>query len=115
MTEEHMIVWEAPAIDKPEFRLYYDDRGHVLFYSGGKPEGNYIVIDAATYAAGRPDLRVLDGKISNVPRGMLVTKLVPSDDGTGQTCAAVDLSIIVDPIESPDVEIFKWKIAMYEL
>jgi hypothetical protein len=28
--EEVVILWEAPKIEKPEFRLYYDDTGKVI-------------------------------------------------------------------------------------
>jgi hypothetical protein len=40
---EHIVIWEQAPLVKPEFRLYYDDKGKVLFYSCEKPEGNYIV------------------------------------------------------------------------
>ena len=43
---EHVVIWEQVPLVKPEFRLYYDDKGKVLFYSCEKPEGDYIVIDA---------------------------------------------------------------------
>jgi hypothetical protein len=63
---EASVIWESPPIIKPEFRLYYDERGCVLFYTCEKPEGNYIVIDSNTYAQGRPDVRVVDGKITSM-------------------------------------------------
>ena len=55
--------WEPPP--PPEYRLYYDDNGNVLFYSGEpiESEHKYIVIDAQTLAEARPDLKVIDGKI----------------------------------------------------
>jgi hypothetical protein len=46
MSDDVVIVWEAPKIIAPEFRLYYDDKGNVICYSCEKLEGNYIVIDA---------------------------------------------------------------------
>ena len=30
---EHVVIWEQAPLIKPEFRLYYDDKGKVLFYS----------------------------------------------------------------------------------
>ena len=42
---EEFVIWEAPPIIKPEFRLYYDERGNVLFYTCEKPAGNYVIID----------------------------------------------------------------------
>jgi len=78
----------------PEFRLYYDENGRVLFYTSDKPEGNYIVIDNMTYAEGRQDIRVLEGVIHKASEFVVVTKLERSETGT--TCATEDVSIIVD-------------------
>jgi hypothetical protein len=109
---EHVILWEAPAIIKPEFRLYYDDKGNVLFYTCEKPEGNYIVIDATTYAIGRPDIRVIDGKISTVVASAVVSKLMPNKED-GITCAEEDISIIVD--KTYKGKTINWKLTTYEL
>ena len=57
-----------------EFRLYYDDDGKVLFYTCEKPEGKYITIDRLTFAQARPDLRVIDGKLSNINPKAIITK-----------------------------------------
>ena len=109
--EDYVIVWEAPPIIKPEFRLYYDDRGKVLFYTCEKPEGNYITIDATTYAEGRPDVRVVDGKLSRNSNGSVISKLVVSDEGI--SCATEDMSIIVS--DDYDGKTTKWKLTTYEL
>lgn len=108
---EHIIIWEPEPLKKPEFRLYYDDTGKVLFYSCEQPEGNYIVVDASTYAAGRPDVRVIDGKISTVAPSAVVSKLMPKDEGT--SCAEEDISIVVD--DTYKSKITKWKLTIYEL
>ena len=110
--EDFVIIWEAPPIVKPEFRLYYDEKGKVLFYTSEKPEGNYIVIDALTYAEGRPDLRVVDGRISTVNQGSVVSKLVP-DKSEGVECSVEDVSIIVP--KKCKVKKIKWKLQTYEL
>ena len=107
---EEVIIWEAPPIIKPEFRLYYNDRGDVLFYTCEKPIGNYVVIDSDTYAQGRPDVKVVDGKIVGAITGSVVSKLIQDDSGT--TCATEDLSIIVDDSYN---NITKWKLKTYEL
>jgi hypothetical protein len=107
---EEFVIWEAPPIIKPEFRLYYDDRGNVLFYTCEKPEGKYVVIDADTYAQGRPDIKVVDGKVAGAIHGSVVSKLVYDDNGT--TCASEDISVIVD---SSYDNITKWKLKTYEL
>ena len=104
-------LYEAPLIVKPEFRLYYDSAGKVLFYTCEKPAGTYIVIDVLTFAQGRPDIRIIDGKISTVPPGSIVSKLDP--DLTGTPCAADDVSIIVD--ETYTGKVTKWKLKTYEV
>jgi hypothetical protein len=108
---EHIIIWEPKPLEKPEFRLYYDDKGKALFYSCEKPEGNYIVIDATTYAIGKPDVRVIDGKISTVTPEAVVSKLMPSDEGV--TCTEEDISIVVD--DNYTEKTIKWKLTTYEL
>lgn len=108
---EHVIIWEPKPLEKPEFRLYYDDTGKVLFYTCEKPEGNYIIVDSVTYAASRPDIRVIDGKISTVTPSAVVSKLMPKDTGT--LCLEEDISIIVD--EKYEGNITKWKLTVYEL
>jgi len=109
---ENMIIWEAKPLPKVEFRLYYDDKGKVICYTCDKMDGDYIVIDAETYAIGRPDVRVIDGKISTVSASSIVTKLVPDDD-IGIECAYEDISIIVDRDYSDKKQ--KWKLDIHEL
>ena len=108
---EHVVIWEQAPLIKPEFRLYYDDKGKVLFYSCEKPEGNYIVIDATTYAIGRPDLRVIDGKVSVAAPSLVVSKLMPNEEGV--TCTEEDISIVVD--KNYKDKTINWKLNTYEL
>ena len=110
-TEDHIVIWEAPKIVPPEFRLYYDDKGKVLFYTCDKPEGKYIVIDATTYAESRFDIRIVEGKISRVATNAVVYKLMPDSEGT--LCSADDISIVVDSEYAGPVT--KWKLNIYEL
>ena len=110
--EEHIIIWEAPKIVPPEFRLYYDDKGKVITYTCEKIPGNYIVIDALTYAEARSDLRIIDGKISTAQPNAVVYKLMPSKDD-GIACASEDISILVD--KDYDGKTTKWKLNVYEL
>ena len=90
---DHVIIWEAPKIVPPEFRLYYDEQGKVITYTCEKLEGNYIVIDASTFIQARPDVRVVDGKVVQVHSVSIVSKLMPADI-EGTECAEEDLSII---------------------
>ena len=109
--EDYVIIWEAPKLEPPEFRLYYDEKGKVVCYSGDKSlEGNYIVIDAMTFAEARPDVRVIDGKISRVKAEAVVHKLM-TNETEGISCSVDDISIIVEESE-PHV---KWKLKTYEL
>ena len=109
--QDGVLVWEPPPIVKPEFRLYYDDKGNVLFYTCEKPEGKYLVVDAATFAAGRPDIKIINGKISTANPGSIVSKLIEADEGI--ECAFEDVSILVD--ESYTETKLKWKLVTYEL
>jgi hypothetical protein len=110
--EEYILVFEAPKIIAPEFRLYYDEAGKVVCYTCEKLEGTYIVVDAITYAQARPDVRVIDGKISTVSPNAVVSKLMPSSD-EGQVCSYDDISIVVDKKYKGKTK--KWKLVTYEL
>jgi hypothetical protein len=111
MSEETIVVWEAPIIVKPEFRLYYDEAGRVICFTCEKLEGNYVVVDSDTFAQSRPDLRVIDGKLSTHITGSIVSKLIKSS--VGERCAAEDISILVDEAYSGDIT--RWELKTYEL
>ena len=92
-----------------EFRLYYDDTGNILCYTCDKLEGNFLVIDAQTYAECRFDLKVLDGQLVNLNK-LVAFKLVPSTEGT--KCAIEDNAIVVnDDYTGPSTS---WKLKIYE-
>lgn len=110
--EEYILIWEAPKIEKPEFRLYYDSKGQVVCYTCEKLEGDYIVIDALTYAEARPDVRVLDGRLVRVNSNSVVSKLIPNSK-EGTSCAKEDVSVIVSSKDK--VKKQKWKLETYEL
>ena len=92
--EEYVIVWEAPDVVKPEFRLYYDTSGSVLFYTCEKPDGDYIVIDTLTFAEARPDIKVVDGRIVREGSSTISSRLHLDTEGT--LCEAEDVSIITE-------------------
>jgi len=81
-----------------EYRLYYNDLGEPVFYSIDKELGNYIIVDKETYASGRYDVRVIDGKLIK-PRQYVYQKLVPVAQG-------IDVAIV-----TPDQT---WKLKRYE-
>jgi hypothetical protein len=109
--EGYIVLFEAPKTQLPEFRLYYDDAGKVVCYSCEKLEGSFIVIDANTFAQARPDVRVIDGEITQAKPAAIVSKLMPGD--TGQACAKQDISIVVDKKFEGDIT--NWKMVTYEL
>jgi len=111
-TEEYTILWNAPKIEKPEFRLYYDDLGAILFYTCDKitDNENYIIVDAMVFAEARYDIRVIDGRIIKNSSIATIVKLTPSNSGF--LCAAEDLSIIVK--DTDDIEKKYWKLTVYE-
>jgi hypothetical protein len=111
--QDYIILWEQPKLEPPEFRLYYDDNGKVISYSGDKSgTGDYIIIDAMTFAAARPDIRIIDGKISTVSPNSVVHKLMPNDSD-GVDCHPDDISLIVDSTYIDKTQ--KWKLKTYEL
>ena len=98
-TEEIVILWEAPKIDKPEFRLYYDENGKVITYTCDKLLGKYIVVDAVTFSQARHDIRVVDEKIVNLSCANYTSKLKPNDE-SGAYCLEEDISIVVNQTDS---------------
>jgi hypothetical protein len=104
------FIWEPAALVKPEFRLYYDDTGSIICYTCDKLDGNYIVIDAQTYAEGRHDVKVLNGKIVQNYSNAIIARLTKDVEGT--LCSLEDMSIIVD---NSEVETQYWKLKVYEL
>lgn len=91
--------------------MYYDEKGKVVCYTCEKLEGNFIVVDASTFAQARPDVRVVDGKITTVTANAVVSKLMPCD--SGKECVKQDISIVVDKEFKGEVQ--NWKMITYEL
>jgi hypothetical protein len=111
--EEYIILWQPPKLEPPEFRLYYDEHGAVICYTGDKSvTGNYIVVDSLTFAQARPDVRVINGKISTVAPNAVVHKLMPKTS-EGIDCHTEDISILVDKKYYKKTQ--KWKLTTYEL
>lgn len=92
--DEYVIVWEAPIIKAPEFRLYYDDKGHVICYTCDVLEGDYILIDSLTFAEARPDVRVAEGRLIRAGTGSVISRLYPGNNGI--MCEQEDISIVTD-------------------
>lgn len=76
-----------------EFRLYHDN-GKFRCYSCEVLDGEYIVIDAETYAAGNPFVKVVNGAIEPLTSESNFRKLTKSK--TGIKCPVEDISIVAD-------------------
>ena len=114
--EEYILVWDAPVIEAPEFRLYYKEDGSVDFYTCDKPEGNYIIIDALAFAESRPDIKVVNGRIAKIRPHAIVQKLKPSDKG--QFTSIEDISIIIDSKkikDKDDIRVQHWELCNHEI
>jgi hypothetical protein len=114
--EEYILVWDAPVIEAPEFRLYYKEDGSVDFYTCDKPEGNYIIIDALAFAESRPDIKVVNGRITKIRPHAIVQKLKPSDKG--QLTSIEDISIIIDSKkikDKDDIRVQHWELCNHEI
>lgn len=82
-----------------EFRLYYDDNGKVICYTcDDLPGDNYIIIDSATYAESRHDIRVVDGEIKRDSDYIVVSTMIMSTSGV--PCDTNDICVITN--ESPN-------------
>lgn len=104
------LVTEEVKTEPVQFRVYYDEMGKILFYTCEKPEGNYLIIDAQTYAERRHDLRVVDGKLTKVVPGIMITKYKPDIEGIN--CCSEDISIVIN---EDSINTQKWKLTSYEL
>jgi hypothetical protein len=76
-----------------EFRLYHNN-GKFICYSCEELDGEYVIIDAETYALGNPYVQVLEGKIEPLSFGIELYKLTKSKKGT--MCPIEDIAIVVD-------------------
>ena len=109
--EEFITIWSAPTVIKPTFRLYYDDKGNVICYTCEQLEGNFIEIDSQTFAEARPDVRVVNGKISTVASNLVISKLQPHDT-EGVSKHTDDISVIVSNKVKTKKQ--KWKLVTKE-
>lgn len=106
---QEVVIFEAPKLVKPVFRLYYDILGKVLHYTTEDLPGNYIVVDSQTFAESRYDIRVIDGEIIKNQNFTIIEKLIPCDIGI--PCHSYDVSIIVD---EDTIDKKCWSVKVYE-
>jgi len=108
--ENKELFWEYVPPQPVEFRLYYDEKGSIITYTCEKLPGNYIVIDAQTFAECRPDLTVVEGKLVNLVPEVVLSLLTKSVTGT--KCASEDVNILVSG--GYDGETTNWELKSYE-
>lgn len=91
--EKFLLELTPIVMPKVEFRLYYREDGSIICYTCDNLEGNYITVDAPTFAECRPDVKVIDGKIEVIKPMTVIYKMTESTQGVKS--AIEDINIIV--------------------
>ena len=86
-----------PPVKQPSYRIYYDEAGCPTSYTVDDLPGNYIEVDAETYADCAKNIRIIDGKITRVKPPVQVAKLIPGDQGI--PCDPDNVCVVVDSAE----------------
>lgn len=95
---EAMAHFKWPEPRPVSYRLYYDGHGKPVVYSMEDLPGDYIEVDAETYAISSFWMRVVDQKLIPVLPTVTVQKLQPSDNGTA--CDPRDVCVVVTEQQS---------------
>jgi len=108
MTESEFwtILLDVPEIKPVFFRLYYDELGAPVIYTMDDLPGNYIDVDAETYARTPHNVRVQNGQLIEIIINRS-QKIVPGDTGT--PCHANDVAVVTTGGDS-----IHWKKRRYE-
>lgn len=107
MTEQEFwdILHNVPKPKPVFFRLYYDESGLPICYTMEDRPGNYIEVDADTYARSPFNVRVNNNKLIEIATSRS-QKLVPGNTGT--QCHRHDVAVVVTEHSTP------WKKKVYE-
>lgn len=95
MTEDQLIRM-FQALPEPEpvvFKLYYNEQGEPIVYTCDKLAGNYIEVDAETFAVRPMRVQVVNGVLKHLPPLVHIHKLIPSASGT--MCHSQDVAVVV--------------------
>ena len=87
------ILHDVPDPEPVQWRLYHNDQGQPVCYSMEHLPGNYIDVDAETYALAPFNVRVVNGTLKYITVST-VNKLVPSDSGT--LCHSQNIAVVVE-------------------
>lgn len=98
MTPEEFwqILHDVPESRPIFYRLYHDEQGQPVAYSMQDLPGNYIDVDAETFARASHMVRVIDGRLVPLEPTNWVNKLRPNQS-QGTACHPQDICVIVDP------------------
>lgn len=86
------ILHDMPEPQPVFWRLYYNEQGHPVCYSMEDLPGNYIDIDAETFALAPVNVRVVNGRLRYITQ-RTAEKLVPGI--TGSLCHPQNVAVIV--------------------
>lgn len=94
MTPEQFwsILHAMPEPQLVFYRLYYNDQGQPVCYSMEDLPGNYIDIDAETFARAPTNVQVVNGKLKYITV-RTSAKLEPAHTGT--QCHPQNISVVV--------------------
>lgn len=106
-----LSVWQAEpqVVPVAMYRLYYDDHGHPICYSGDDMPGNYIDVDPAIFRQALTNVRVVENKLVIIETQNIFNKLVPNNT-EGTACDSHNVSIVVDTNKAHT----KWKLKTNE-
>lgn len=106
--EEFWNILNSMPEPKPvEHRLYYDSQGDPVVYSMDDLPGNYIQVDAETFARSPRNVRVVNGELRYIHTAQ-GHKLVPGP--AGKPCDLRDISVVVDATQPHQ----RWSRRTYE-
>jgi hypothetical protein len=86
------ILHSMPEPSPVFWRLYYNNQGEPVCYSMEDQPGNYIEIDAETFALAPWNVRVVDHKLKYIT-ARTSKKIVPGNTGT--LCHPQNVAVIV--------------------
>jgi len=95
-TENFWQAWietDWPEAKTISYRLYYDTDGVPTMYTMDDLPGDYIEVDAETYARSPFSVRVVNQQLVYVRPKLRVHKLTP--DTTGTACDPRDVCVVV--------------------
>jgi hypothetical protein len=94
---EAFRAWQAEpeVIHVPVYRLYYDEHGNLICYSGEDLPGNYIDVDPEIFRRALTNVRVIENKLVVFETQNVFNKLIPNS-AEGTPCDPYNVCIVVD-------------------